>query len=86
MKPCLAACETISGTVVNDQRIGDLAGIKPSNRETQLDPLLKLASWHAMSLRPRDGSQRVLAICGYKFGDSHINIELGPGSARNRET
>jgi len=27
--------------------------------------------------RPREeGSQRVLAVCGYRFGDSHINLEL----------
>ena len=27
-------------------------------------------------LRPDTDSQRVLAICGYSFGDSHINIEI----------
>lgn len=27
-------------------------------------------------LRPEQGSQRVLVICGYSFGDAHINIEL----------
>jgi hypothetical protein len=45
-------------------------------RETQLDPYAQLASLAREVLRPRSGSQRVLAICGYAFGDSHINIEL----------
>ncbi len=45
-------------------------------RETQRDPYAQLASLARDILRPLDGAQRVLAICGYKFGDSHINIEL----------
>ena len=27
-------------------------------------------------MRPVHGSQRVLVICGYAFGDAHINIEI----------
>lgn len=28
-------------------------------------------------MRPAAGSQRLLVICGYSFGDSHINLEIG---------
>jgi hypothetical protein len=38
-----------------------------------------LANLSREILHPIDGSQRVLAICGYGFGDSHINIELDRG-------
>jgi hypothetical protein len=27
-------------------------------------------------MRPFRGSQRVLVVCGYSFGDAHINIEI----------
>nr|MBF4296222.1 hypothetical protein [Vibrio anguillarum] len=30
-------------------------------------------------LNPRDGSQRVLLIAGYSFGDAHINLEIERG-------
>lgn len=45
-------------------------------RETQRDPYAQLASRARDVLRPMDGMQRVLAICGYRFGDSHVNIEI----------
>ncbi len=45
-------------------------------RETQRDPYAQLTSLAREVLRPTDGSQQVLAVCGYRFGDSHINIEL----------
>lgn len=45
-------------------------------RETQRDPYAQLATLAREVLHPKDGSQRVLAVCGYRFGDSHINIEL----------
>ena len=45
-------------------------------RETQRDPYAQLASQARTALRPPDGQQRVLAVCGYSFGDSHINDEL----------
>ncbi len=45
-------------------------------RETQLDPYAQLSDLVRKILRPDVGSQRVLVICGYRFGDSHINIEI----------
>ncbi len=45
-------------------------------RETQKDPYAQLASLARNILRPTSGSQRVLTVCGYSFGDSHINIDI----------
>ena len=45
-------------------------------RETQLDPFAQLADRARRVMRPARGSQRVLVICGYSFGDAHINIEI----------
>ena len=45
-------------------------------RETQLDPFAQLADRARRVMRPARGSQRVLVICGYAFGDEHINIEI----------
>lgn len=45
-------------------------------RETQLDPFAQLAERARRVLRPSPGSQCVLVVCGYRFGDSHINLEL----------
>lgn len=45
-------------------------------RETQLDPFAQLAERARRVMRPNRGSQRVLVICGYGFGDTHINIEV----------
>lgn len=45
-------------------------------RETQLDPYAQLAGRARQVLNPQRGAQRVLVICGYSFGDSHINIEI----------
>jgi hypothetical protein len=45
-------------------------------RETQRDPYAQLANLVREILRPQDGTQTVLAICGYRFGDSHINLEI----------
>lgn len=45
-------------------------------RETQLDPFAQLADQARRVMRPSRGSQRVLVICGYSFGDAHINIEI----------
>jgi len=45
-------------------------------RETQLDPYAQLADRARKVLRPNKGSQCVLVICGYSFGDAHINIEI----------
>jgi hypothetical protein len=67
--------KTISDTGVKDRRIV----IWPAStkyRETQLDPYAQLANLAREVLRPSDGAQCILAVCGYGFGDSHINIEL----------
>lgn len=45
-------------------------------RETQRDPYAQLSGLARRVLRPQSGSQTVLTICGYSFGDSHINIEI----------
>jgi hypothetical protein len=45
-------------------------------RETQLDPYAQLMVIARDLLRPKGSSQLVLTICGYKFGDSHINLEI----------
>lgn len=45
-------------------------------RETQRDPYAQLSSLARRILRPQSGRQTVLTICGYSFGDSHINIEI----------
>lgn len=46
------------------------------HRETQLDPYAQLLDRARHVMRPSRGSQRVLVICGYSFGDTHINIEV----------
>jgi len=45
-------------------------------RETQRDPYAQLSSLARRVLRPQSGRQTVLTVCGYSFGDSHINIEI----------
>ena len=45
-------------------------------RETQLDPFAQLLERARRVMQPKRGSQRVLVICGYGFGDAHINIEV----------
>jgi hypothetical protein len=45
-------------------------------RETQLDPFAQLADRARRAIHPVRGSQRVLVVCGYSFGDAHINIEI----------
>lgn len=45
-------------------------------RETQLDPYAQLMERSRKALRPERGSQLVLVVCGYSFGDAHINIEI----------
>ena len=48
-------------------------------REAQLDPFAQLMDRARRVLRPSRGAQRVLLICGYGFGDAHINIEVARG-------
>jgi len=45
-------------------------------RETQLDPYAQLAERARCVLRPSGGSQCVLVVCGYRFSDAHINLEI----------
>lgn len=45
-------------------------------REAQLDPYAQLAERARRVLRPSHGSQCVLVVCGYRFSDTHVNLEL----------
>ncbi|MBW1896164.1 MAG: SIR2 family protein [Deltaproteobacteria bacterium] len=45
-------------------------------QETQRDPFAQMLSHMRQSLCPREGREMVLAICGYSFGDSHIDMEI----------
>lgn len=45
-------------------------------REMQLDPYAQLTDRARRVMRPSHGSQRVLVVCGYAFGDAHINGEM----------
>lgn len=45
-------------------------------RETQLDPFAQLSNKARCIMRPKFDSQLVLIVCGYSFGDTHINSEI----------
>lgn len=45
-------------------------------QETQRDPFAQLLQTMRDGLRPNEGEEIVLAICGYSFGDSHIDLEI----------
>ena len=45
-------------------------------QETQKDPFAQILSILRQSLRPDLHSETILTICGYRFNDSHINIEI----------
>lgn len=45
-------------------------------RETQRDPYAQLASLARRIMRPAKSTQTVLTVCGYRFQDSHINLEI----------
>ncbi len=45
-------------------------------QETQRDPFAQMLSYMRQSFCPREGKEMVLAICGYSFGDSHIDLEI----------
>lgn len=45
-------------------------------QETQRDPFAQMLHYMRQSLCPVEGKEMVLAICGYGFGDSHINLEI----------
>lgn len=75
---------TLSGTPVDDRRIV----IWPAStkyRETQHDPYAQLSALAREVLRPSDGTQCVLAVCGYSFNDSHINSELDKALRESRD-
>ncbi len=45
-------------------------------QETQRDPFAQMLQHMRQSLCPDEGKEMVLAICGYSFGDSHIDLEI----------
>lgn len=45
-------------------------------QETQRDPFAQMLYYMRKSLCPTEGKEMVLAICGYSFGDSHIDLEI----------
>jgi len=45
-------------------------------QETQRDPFAQILNHMRLSLCPGEGKEMVLAICGYNFGDSHIDLEI----------
>ncbi len=45
-------------------------------REAQRDPFAQIIETMRRGLRPTSNSQVVLTICGYSFGDAHVNVEL----------
>ena len=45
-------------------------------QEAQLDPFAQLLDRARNCMKPQSGGQRLLVICGYSFGDRHINLEI----------
>ena len=45
-------------------------------REAQLDPFAQLADRARAALISDNKTQRLLIVCGYSFGDAHINLEI----------
>lgn len=45
-------------------------------KEAQMDPYAQLINRARDVLRPTSGAQAVLVVCGYSFGDQHINEEI----------
>ena len=45
-------------------------------QESQLDPFAQLLDRARKAMKPNTESQRLLVICGYSFGDSHVNLEI----------
>ncbi len=45
-------------------------------QEAQRDPFAQMLHHMRLSLCPGEGKEMVLAICGYGFGDSHVNLEI----------
>ncbi len=53
-------------------------------QEAQLDPFAQLLDQARKAMRPSLGAQRLLVICGYSFGDSHINLEIDKALRESR--
>ena len=45
-------------------------------RETQRDPYAQLVDYLRKSLNRSGSNEVILTICGYRFADSHVNIEI----------
>lgn len=62
--------------------------IWPSSKkyqETQLNPFAQLLEQARNALRPMHGEQRLLIVCGYSFGDKHINLEIEKALRESQE-
>ena len=45
-------------------------------KEAQRDPFAHMLTYFQQSLEPAEDKEMVLAICGYSFGDPHIDLEI----------
>jgi hypothetical protein len=45
-------------------------------QEAQRNPFAQMIHYMRHSLCPNEGMEMVLAICGYSFNDSHIDVEI----------
>ncbi len=45
-------------------------------QETQRDPFAQMLSFMRKGLCPKDDNETIMAICGYSFGDLHIDSEI----------
>jgi hypothetical protein len=70
----LRTCLNQSGDIPHERLLIWPAATK--YRETERDPFAQIAKMMREALRPESHSYVVLTICGYRFGDSHINAEL----------
>ena len=64
---------------VKTESTKDLVLIYPATtkyREAQRDPFAQMLNHMRLSLCPSEKKEMVLAICGYSFGDSHIDLEI----------
>lgn len=67
------------GVLPDDVDLAEGAVIWPAvtkYRETERDPFAQLARIMRQILHPPEHTFPVLIICGYRFGDTHINLEL----------
>ncbi len=63
-----------SGIVISEKYLIWPASTK--YRETQIDPYAQVLDLIRKTLRPKSNAQSILIACGYRFSDSHINIEI----------